>query len=157
MKQISDEVRVKTFDLIRKNIANSELDSPNPLAMAITEDNSTLYIGNGTSFVNNVDIPAGTIDNYIYMFPAIAPDVQDIGQVLVSPDQRWVVSADVDIGAVSVVHQKTQVFDGFIELPVGSQPYFMAFHKRKLYVSNYNQMSVGTFGGNSSISVIAGF
>jgi hypothetical protein len=44
-----DEVRVKTFDILRRNIANSELDSPNPLAMAITEDNSTLYIGNGTS------------------------------------------------------------------------------------------------------------
>jgi YVTN family beta-propeller protein len=152
-----DEVRVKTFSILRGNIANSELDSPNPLAMDITENNSTLYIGNGTSYVNNVDIPAGTIDNYIYMFPGIAPSVQDIGQVLVSPDQRWVVSADVDIGAVSVVHQKTQAFDGFIELPVGSQPYFMAFHKRKLYVSDYNQMSVGTFGGNSSISVIAGF
>jgi hypothetical protein len=52
-----DEVRVKTFDILRKNIANSELDSPNPLAMDITEDNSTLYIGNGTSYVNNVDNP----------------------------------------------------------------------------------------------------
>ena len=125
--------------------------------MDITEDNSTLYIGNGTSYVNNIDIPAGTIDNYIYMFPGIGPDVQDIGQVLVSPDQRWIVSADIDIGAVSVVHQKTQAFDGFIELPVGSQPYFMAFHKRTLYVSDYNQMSAGTFGGNTSISVITGF
>jgi DNA-binding beta-propeller fold protein YncE len=152
-----DEVRVKTFDILRNNIANSELDSPNPLAMDITDDNSTLYIGNGTSYVNNVDIPAGTIDNYIYMFPAISPGVQDIGQLLVSPDQKWVVSADVDIGAVSVVHQKTQAFEGFIELPVGSQPYFMAFHKRTLYVSNYNQTGVGTFGGNTSISVISGF
>jgi YVTN family beta-propeller protein len=152
-----DEVRVKTFNILRRNIANSELDSPNPLAMDITEDNSTLYIGNGTSYVNNVDIPAGTIDNYIYMFPGIAPDLQDIGQVLVSPDQRWVVSADIDIGAVSVVREKTQVFAGFIELPAGSHPYFMAFHKRTLYVSNYNQMSVGTFGGNTSISVITGF
>jgi YVTN family beta-propeller protein len=152
-----DEVRVKTFDILRRNLANSELDSPNPLAMDITEDNSTLYIGNGTSYVNNIDIPAGTIDNYIYMFPGIGPDVQDIGQVLVSPDQRWIVSADIDIGAVSVVHQKTQAFDGFIELPVGSQPYFMAFHKRTLYVSDYNQMSAGTFGGNTSVSVIGGF
>jgi YVTN family beta-propeller protein len=152
-----DEIRVKTFDILRNNIANSELDSPNPLAMDITEDNSTLYIGNGTSYVNNVDIPAGTIDNYIYMFPAISPGVQDIGQVLISPDQKWVVSADVDIGALSVVHQKTQAFDGFIELPVGSHPYFMAFRKTTLYVSDYNQMSVGTSGGNTSISVITGF
>jgi YVTN family beta-propeller protein len=152
-----DEVRVKTFNLLRNNIANSELDSPNPLAMDITADNATLYIGNGTSFVNNVDIPAGSIDNYIYMFPSISPDVQDIGQVLVSPDQKWVVSADIDIGAVSVVNQKTQVFDGFMQLPAGSQPYFMAFHKRTLYVSNYNQMSVGTSGGKTSISVISGF
>jgi DNA-binding beta-propeller fold protein YncE len=91
------------------------------------------------------------------MFPGISPDVQDIGQVFVSPDQKWFVSADVDIGAVSVINQKTQVFDGFIELPVGSQPYFMAFHKRTLYASNYEQMSVGTFGGNTSISVITGF
>ena len=151
-----DEARVRTFDILRRNIANSELDSPNPLAMDITEDNATLYIGNGTSYVNNVDIPAGTIENYIYMFPGIGPDVQDIGQVLVSPDQRWIVSADIDIGAVSVVNQKTQAFDGFVQLPVGSQPYFMAFHRRTLYVSNYNQMSVGTFGGNSSISVITG-
>jgi DNA-binding beta-propeller fold protein YncE len=152
-----DEARVKTFQILRKDIANSELNSPNPLAMDITADNSTLYIGNGTSYVNNVDIPAGTIDNYIYMFPGIAPSVQDIGQVLVSPDQRWLVSADVDIGAVSVVHQKTQAFEGFVQLPVGSQPYFMAFHKRTLYVSNYNQMAVGTSGGNTSISVINGF
>jgi len=152
-----DEVRVKTFNILRKNIANSELDSPNPLAMDITADNSTLYIGNVTSTVNNVDIPAGSIDNSIYMFPSILPNVQDIGQVLVSPDQKWVVSADIDIGAVSVANQRTQAFDGFIKLPVGSQPYFMAFHKRTLYVSNYNQMSVGTSGGNTSISVIKGF
>ena len=125
--------------------------------MDITADNATLYIGNGTSFVNNVDIPSGSIDNYIYMFPGISPGVQDIGQVLVSPDQKWVVSADIDIGAVSVVHQKTQDFDSFVQLPAGSQPYFMAFHKRTLYVSNYNQMSVGTSGGRSSISVITGF
>jgi hypothetical protein len=72
--------------------------------------------------------------------------VQDIGQVLVSPDQR-VVSADIDIGAASVVNQKTLAFDGFVQLPAGSQPYFMAFHKRTLYLSNYNQMSVGASGG----------
>ena len=142
-----DEVRVKTFNILRRNLANSQLDSPNPLAMDITEDNTTLYIGNGTSYVNNVDIPAGTIDNYIYMFPAISPGVQDIGQVLVSPDQKWVVSADIDIGSVSVVNQKTLAFDGFVQLPAGSQPYFMAFHKRTLYLSNYNQMSVGASGG----------
>jgi YVTN family beta-propeller protein len=152
-----DEARVKTFEILRKNIANSELDAPNPLAMDITADNATLYIGNGTSFVDGVDIPAGSIDNYIYMFPGIMPTLQDIGQVLVSPDQKWVVSADIDIGAVSVVNQKTQAFDSFIQLPAGSQPYFMAFHKRTLYVSNYNQMSVGISGGNSSISVITGF
>ena len=103
-----------------------------------------------------MDIPAGSIDNYIYMFPSIAPDVQDIGQILVSPDQKWVVSADIDIGAVSVINQQTQAFDGFVQLPGGSH-HFMAFDKRTLYVSNYNQMSVGTSGGNASISVITGF
>jgi YVTN family beta-propeller protein len=152
-----DEARVKTFKILRKTIANSELDSPNPLAMDITADNTTLYIGNGTSFVNNVDIPAGSIDNYIYMFPSILPGLQDIGQVLISPDQKRVVSADIDIGAVSVVNQKTQAFEGFVQLPAGSQPYFMAFHRSTLYVSNFNQMNVGTPGGNTSISVIKGF
>ncbi|MBV8280288.1 MAG: hypothetical protein JO170_34195 [Verrucomicrobia bacterium] len=59
--------------------------------MAITKDNSTLYIGNRDTSVNNVDIPTGGVDDTIFMFPGISPFLQDIGQVLVSPDQKWVV------------------------------------------------------------------
>jgi YVTN family beta-propeller protein len=117
-----DEVNVKKFTIIRKTIGAPNLNNPRPLSMDITKDNSTLYIGNFASYVNNVDVPTGTVDNSIFMFPGVGPGLQAIGQVLVSPDQKWVVSADPAFAAVSVASTATQTFNTFLSTFGGSVP-----------------------------------
>ena len=150
-----DEVNAKTFLILRNKIGNTHLNSPNPVSMAITKDNATLYVGNADSFINNLDIPTGSFDNTIFMFPGIPLGEQQIGQVLVSPDQKFVVSADTTLGAVSVAKTGNQTFSDFIFLPGGSIPYFMAFSPdgKTLYVSNFNQ-AILPVGGLHSVSVI---
>jgi YVTN family beta-propeller protein len=132
-----DEVNVAKFLIMKNNIGTPNLNNPDFLAMAITKDNSTLYIGNSSSYVNNVDIPTGSVDNSIFMFPGIGVGLQDIGQVLVSPDQKWVVCADPDIASDSVANTVTQKFDTFIGTFFGSVPYFIAFSadSKTLYTS----------------------
>jgi DNA-binding beta-propeller fold protein YncE len=149
-----DEVNVRKFTIMRNSIGTPNLNNPDFLAMDITKDNSTLYIGNSSSFVNNVDIPTGDIDNSIFMFPGIGIGLQDIGQVAVSPDQKWVVCADLDIASVSVANQKTQVFNTFLSTFAGSEPYFLAFSddSKTLYISE------SFFGaGLNFIAVYSGF
>jgi YVTN family beta-propeller protein len=152
-----DEVNAKVFPfkILRNNIGNTHLNSPNPVSMAITKDNSTLYVGNAESYVNNLDIPTGTFDNTIFMFPGISPALQQIGQVLISPNQKFVVSADTTLGSVSVANTATQTQSEFLVLPAGAVPYFMAFSPdgRTLYVSNFNG-AIPPVGGLDSITSI---
>jgi YVTN family beta-propeller protein len=149
-----DEVNVKKFLIIRNSIGTPNLNNPDFLAMDITKDNSTLYIGNSDSYVNNVDIPIGTVDNSIFMFPGIGAGIQAIGEVAVSPDQKWVVSADLDISADSVASTSTQAFVTFLSTFGGSTPYFMAFSKdsKTLYTSE-----AFFLGGLQFIAVYTGF
>ena len=150
-----DEVSTRNFHILRNNIGNTHLNSPNPVSMAITKDNSTLYVGNADSFINNLDIPTGSFDNTIFMFPGEPLGAQQIGQVLVSPNQKVVVSADTTLGAGSVASTASQTQTEFIFLPTGSIPYFMAFapNGKTLYVSNFNQ-AILPVGGLHSVSVI---
>jgi DNA-binding beta-propeller fold protein YncE len=152
-----DIVNARTFKIINNHYLFPNLNSPNPLSMDITRDNSTLYIGNGDTSVNNVDIPTGGIDDTIFMFPGIPLAFQEIGQTLISPDQKWVVTADPDISAISLANTSTNQFSNFIGLPGGSVPYFMAFLKGTLFVSNFNNTVFAPVGGHKSISVISGF
>jgi YVTN family beta-propeller protein len=150
-----DEVNVRKFTVIRGKIGEPDLNNPNVLSMDITKDNSTLYIGNFQSYVNNVDIPTGGVDNSIFMFPGIGSGFQAIGQVAVSPDQKYVVCADPALEATSVAKTKTQAFDTFLfTFFGGSEPYFLTFSddSKTLYVSE-------AFGvvGNQYIDVWTGF
>ena len=120
--------------------------------MDIASNSSTLWVGNGDTNLNNIDIPAAVIDTTVFMFPTVPIGLQDIGQVLVSPDQKFVVTADTDIGEISVADQKTNAFLGFLLLNPGAHPYFMAFHGGTLYVSEFNNTGFG-FGGGNSISM----
>jgi YVTN family beta-propeller protein len=150
-----DEVNARTFHIIRNNIGTTHLNSPNPVSMAITRDNSTLYVGNAQSTINNLDIPTGGFDNDIFMFPGIGLAFQQIGQVAVSPNQKSVITADTTLGAVSVAKTGNQTFTDFIFLPTGAVPYFLAYapNGKILYVSNFNQ-AITPVGGLHSISVI---
>jgi YVTN family beta-propeller protein len=152
-----DEVSVRTFLIIRNNLGKKHLNNPNPVSMAITKDNATLYVGNALSTVNNLDIPTGSFDNDIFMFPGQPIGAQQIGQVLVSPDQKFVVSADTTLGAVSVAKTGNQTFSKYEFLPAGSVPYFMAYspNGKQLYVSNFNQ-AIFPVGGLRSVSVLPG-
>jgi DNA-binding beta-propeller fold protein YncE len=149
-----DLVNVAKFTIPDNDIGRPNLNNPDFLAMDITNDNSTLYIGNFESYVNNVDVLTDSVDNNIFMFPGIGVGLQDIGQVLVSPDQRFVVCADVEISRVSVAKTKTQAFLKFLSTSGGSQPYFMAFSQDSttLYISE-----AFFTGGNMDIAVWAGF
>jgi YVTN family beta-propeller protein len=149
-----DSVNVAKFTIINNHIGEPNLNNPDFLAMDITSDNSTLYIGNSSSYVNNVDILSGSVDNNIFMFPGIGAGIQDIGQVLVSPDQRFVVCADLDISRVSVAKTRTQTFIRFLSTSGGSQPYFMAFSQDSTTL--YTSESFFT-GGNKDIAVWTGF
>jgi YVTN family beta-propeller protein len=153
-----DYVRAKNFKILKNDVFLGNLDSPNPLAMAIWE-NSNLYIADGDSYLHDSDIATGDITANIYVFPTIGPGLQDIGQVVVSPDHKWAVTADTDIGAISVVDALNDKFSTFVGLPAGSHPYFSAFFGTTLYVGNYNNTGFGSgiVGGNLSISVITGF
>jgi DNA-binding beta-propeller fold protein YncE len=157
-----DLVRVSNFDIIKNNIGAQNgniLNFPNPLAMAITSTDSTLYIADAFSDVVNVDIPRGTTDGSIFMFKFVIPPPanQVLGQVLVSPSQRTVVSAATADDSVRVASTGTQRAGQPIFLPGGSVPYFMAFSPNgTLYVSNFNNALVPPFGGLNSISVVTG-
>jgi DNA-binding beta-propeller fold protein YncE len=159
-----DEVRVSNFDIIRNNIGAKNgniLNFPNPLAMAITKTNSTLYIGDGFSDIENVDIPIGVTDDQIFMFRFFTPPVADqvLGQVLVSPSQKSVVVAATADNSVRFASQASQLESKAspVFLPVVANPYFMAFSpKGVLYVSNFNNALVPPFGGSESITVITG-
>src|SRR5260370_25884141 len=87
-----DLIRVSTFDIIKNNIGAQNgniLNFPNPLAMAITTSNSTLYIAEGSSDVVNVDIPRGSTDGSIFMFRFFTPPpaFHVLVPLLVSPSQ----------------------------------------------------------------------
>jgi DNA-binding beta-propeller fold protein YncE len=160
-----DQIRVSNFDIIKNNIGAKNgniLNFPNPLAMAITKNNSTLYIGDGFSDIENVDIPIGVTDDQIFMFRFFTPPVGDqvIGQVLVSPSQKSVVAAATADNAVRFASTVSQLESKAspVALPGGAVPYFMAFSPtgKFLYVSNFNNALVPPFGGLNSISVITG-
>ena len=152
-----DIVNAKTFKILSNQVAFPNLNSPNPLSMDITKTNSSLYIGNGDTNVNDVDIPSGAIDTTIFMFPGFPLADQTIGQTLISPSGKSVVTADPDIAAVSVAKTKTDTFTGFAFVTPGAVPYFMTFAKTGLlYVSDFNNTVFATQGGLKQIDVIAG-
>jgi DNA-binding beta-propeller fold protein YncE len=149
-----DEINVRKFTILKNFIGEPNLNNPNPLSMDITRDNSTLYIGNFASYVNNVDIPTGTVDNSIFMFPGVGPGAQLIGQVLVSPNQKWVVCAGPTNQTCSVASTKTQAFDSYLIRFGGSVPYFIAFSQDSTTL--YSGEALGTLG-NTFIDVYTGF
>jgi YVTN family beta-propeller protein len=150
-----DEVnaRLFPFKILRNNIGATDLNNPNPVSLAITRDNTTLYVGDALADIVNLDIPTGGFDNLIFMFPGQPIGAQQIGQVLVSPNQRLLVCAGTTLGAVPVAHTATQLWTTNLALPVGSIPYFMAFSPdgKVLYVSNFNG-AIFPVGGLQSIS-----
>ena len=153
-----DEVnaRLFPFKILRNNIGLGDLNNPNPVSMAITRDNSTLYIGDALADIVNLDIPTGTFDNLIFMFPGQPVAAQQIGQVLVSPNQKIIAAAGTTLGAVTEASTATQLHKKYIFLPGGSIPYFMAFSPdgKVLYVSNFNG-AIFPVGGLQSISGLA--
>jgi YVTN family beta-propeller protein len=153
-----DEVNARIFPykILRNNIGALHLNNPNPVSMDITRDNSTLYVGSFASDIVNLDIPTGGFDNNIFMFPLIPPAGQQIGQVLVNPNQRSVVAAGTTLGSVTVASTATQQWTSFVLLPAGAVPYFMAYapRGRTLYVSNFNG-AIFPVGGLQSISAIS--
>jgi YVTN family beta-propeller protein len=150
-----DEVNARKFPfkILRNNLGLNHLNNPNPVSMAITKDNSTLYVGDDLSDIVNLDIPTGDFDNLIFMFPGTPVADQQIGQVLVSPNQKFVVAAGTTLGEVTVAKTKTQLQTEYLPLPVGSIPYFMAFSPdgKILYVSNWNS-AIPPVGGLESIT-----
>ena len=153
-----DEVnaRLFPFKILRNNIGLNHLNNPNPVSMAITRDNSTLYVGDDLSDIVNLDIPTGTFDNLIFMFPGTPVFEQQIGQVLISPNQRFIAAAGTTLGEVTVAKTATQLQHIYLPLPLGSIPYFMAFSPDGtiLYVSNWNQ-AIAPTGGLESVTGLA--
>ena len=150
------QVNAKTFGIVRNFLLRGPLNSPHPLAMDITKNSATLWVGNGDTSINNIDIPAATLDTTVFMFPLVPIGLQDIGQVLVSPDQLFVVTADTDIGDISIANAKTNSFITFGFGNPGAHPYFMAFHGTVLYVSEFNNTGFGAGGGNNIIDIFTG-
>lgn len=157
-----DEISVRTGDIIRKNIGLSPaaLNFPNPLAMAMDKRADTLYIANGFSVLNNMDIPSGSIDFRIFMFPFFTPPGadQELGQVVISPSGKFVYTANIGDDSVGVATPATNNAQAQIFLPAGSVPYFLTLSPSgtTAYVSNFNNFVAPPFGGNESISVITG-
>jgi YVTN family beta-propeller protein len=150
-----DEVKVKNFHILRNDIGASHLNSPNPVSMAIAKDNATLYIGADSADIVVLDVPTGDLEANIFMFPLEPPADQQIGQVLLSPNNKFVAAAGTTLGAVTVASTKTKLQTEYIGLPAGAVPYFMAFSPNgsTLYVSNYNE-AISPVGGLESITVI---
>ncbi len=150
-----DEVNARVFPykILRNDLGLNHLNNPNPVSMAITKDNSTLYVGDDLSDIVNLDIPTGVFDNLIFMFPGTPVFEQQIGQVLVSPNQKSIVAAGTTLGDVTVASTATQLQTTYLLLPAGSIPYFMAFSPdgKILYVSNWNSAIFPT-GGLESIT-----
>jgi DNA-binding beta-propeller fold protein YncE len=151
-----DQINTSTFNITHQFIGFPFLNSPNPLAFDLISGSSSV-VGNSTNGdVLNVLLPSGSIPNIIFMFPGVLPPFQAIGQVLVSPDKKWIVTADIDIGALSIANAHTFLFSEIFPF-VGAHVYYMAFHKSTLYVSLYNSSGIGTPGGTNVIVPVTGF
>jgi DNA-binding beta-propeller fold protein YncE len=157
-----DEIKVSTGDIIRDDIGLSPavLNFPNPLAMAINKKATQLYIANGFTILNVLDVPSGKVPSRIFMFAFDTPPGfdQQLGQVLLSPSGKTAYTANIGDGSVGLATVATGLAKPPIFLPLGAVPYFMALSPSgtTLYVSNFNNAVAGPFGGLTSISVITG-
>jgi YVTN family beta-propeller protein len=157
-----DKISVSTFDIIKNNIglANGNINFANPLAMAISLDNKSLFIANGFSTLLQMTVPSGIVPNITQMFTKDNPGVarQQQGQVVRSPSGKLVYVAAIGDGSVRFAHAVTAISGAPIDLPAGSRPYFIALSPSgtTMYASNFNNTSIAPFGGNLSISVITG-
>jgi hypothetical protein len=88
------------------------------------------------------------------MFPSVGPGAQAIGQVLVSPDQKWVVCAGTTNATYSVASTKTQAFETYLDRFLGSVPYFIAFSEDSTTLYSGEALGVA---GNQFIDVYTGF
>jgi DNA-binding beta-propeller fold protein YncE len=157
-----DEVKVSTGDIIKDDIGLNPavLNFPNPLAMAINKTASQLYIANGYTILNTLDIPSGKVPKRTFMFAFDTPPGgdQQLGQVLLSPSGKTAYTANIGDGSVGVATVSTGLANPPIVLPAGAVPYFITLSPSgtTMYVSNYNNFVAPPFGGLESISVVTG-
>jgi YVTN family beta-propeller protein len=153
-----DKVDVRTHDIINPNLGLGILDYAPSFGMALAIGESTLYVNNFIATINNLDCRHGTLDDTILVFlPSEPPSAQGLGQVVVTPDLKFLYIGNWANGDVVCAKTKTQQAERLapINMPVaGAEPYFLAAapNGKTLYVSNNNVYSGS--GGPKSITVI---
>jgi YVTN family beta-propeller protein len=153
-----DKVDVRTHDIVNPNLGFGILDFAPAFGMALALGESTLYVNNFIATINNLDCRDGTLDDTILIFlPSEPPTAQSLGQVVITPDLRFLYIGNWANGDVVCAKTKTQQAERLapIKMPVtGAEPYFLAAapNGKTLYVSNNNVYSGS--GGPKSITVI---
>jgi YVTN family beta-propeller protein len=154
------EVNSKTFAFKSNDLAFFSLNQPPPLGMDILKNGKGLYIDNTRAYLNFVNISTGIVQDLILMTPGTPVGLDHLGQVAVSPDQKIVVTAAIDIGGIGVADVATNATPAptpFALEVIGGvhpHPYFLSWYKTTLYVSLWNGTPFGTGGGLDHIQVI---
>jgi YVTN family beta-propeller protein len=153
-----DKVDVRTHNIINPNLGLGIIDFAPAFGMALATGESTLYVNNFIANINNLDCRHGTLDDTILVFlPSEPPSAQGLGQVVITPDLKFLYIGNWTNGDVVCAKTKTQQAERLapIKMPVaGAEPYFLAAapNGKTLYVSN-NNVYTGS-GGPKSITVV---
>jgi YVTN family beta-propeller protein len=153
-----DKVDVRTHHIVNPNLGLGILDFAPAFGMALAVGESTLYVNNFIATINNLDCGHGTLADTILVFlPSEPPSAQGLGEVVITPDLRFLYSGNWANGDVICAKTKTQQAERLapINMPVaGAEPYFLATAPdgKTLYVSNNNVYSGS--GGPKSITVV---
>ena len=153
-----DKVDVRTHLVVNPNLGLGILDFAPAFGMALAAGESTLYVNNFIATINNLDCGHGTLADTILVFlPSEPPSAQSLGQVVITPDLRFLYVGNWANGDVVCAKTKTQEAERLapIKMPMaGAEPYFLAAapNGKTLYVSNNNVYSGS--GGPQSITVV---
>jgi YVTN family beta-propeller protein len=153
-----DEVDARSYSISNRNLGFGILDFAPAFGMALAVGEGTLYVNNFIATTNNLDCGSGTLDDTILVFlPSEPPSAQSLGQVVITPDLKFLYIGNWANGDVVCAKTKTQEAERLapIKMPVaGAEPYFLAAapNGKTLYVSNNNVYSGS--GGPKSITVV---
>jgi YVTN family beta-propeller protein len=153
-----DEVDARSYSISNRNLGFGILDFAPAFGMALAVGEGTLYVNNFIATTNNLDCGSGTLDDTILVFlPSEPPSAQSLGQVVITPDLKFLYIGNWANGDVVCAKTKTQEAERLapIKMPVaGAEPYFLAAapNGKTLYVSNNNVYSGS--GGPKNISVV---
>ena len=153
-----DQVDAKNFKFGKRNLGDGQFNSPNFLAMDVLANDKGLYVADTYAYVNHIDIATNTVPDIIFAFTGLGTSLgpeETLGQLLVSPDQKYVVVALPGYGGVTWIpttgpganeYGGTDNLDG--------KPFFLAFYGTTLYYSEYNSVPVGPAptGGNEEVA-----